>query len=415
MTDPTPTFPPGAPDAPTSPWAGPGAETPAGATAPVPPPSPYTAPSAPAAAPSPAPQAGAPYGVVPPAETLSSAPGAPYAGAGLPPYGSAQAPYGAPAYAAGVPPYGTAGAPAPQRPTRPWPWVAFGCLMAFILVVGGCTSCAVAGAVFSSLDARSRSYDGYQVPYTYDYDSDDYGYGYGYGDGYGDGYGYGYGDTSDPDAEAGTFRYDEIAELLGLDGGRIVDGACSEGLYAVGEKADIAPGLWLLGGTDAEPGEFYVFRPADGAKGAQASTDYELIRGVSYFGWYFTPLEEGDLIAYRPPEGCTMRVAGDDPVSAEPPYRNGCYRVGTDIPAGTYEVTVLRESALASDAEAGAYVMNDLEFNDGSVVDAKLVIVGGRQRVTVTDGQYLELFAAQAVPVDDAAQSAPAVRIPDQS
>ena len=42
--------------------------------------------------------------------------------------------------------------------------------------------------------------------------------------------------------------------------------------------------------------------------------------------------------------------------------------------------------------------MDDLDFDDDSIVDTQYVIPGGKQTVTVVDGQYLELFAATATP-----------------
>ena len=65
-----------------------------------------------------------------------------------------------------------------------------------------------------------------------------------------------------------------------------------------------------------------------------------------------------------------------------------------DVPAGTYAVTVQAEASAATEYESAAYVMKDLEFEDDSIVETKYVIAGGSQTITVTDGQYVELFAA---------------------
>ena len=43
--------------------------------------------------------------------------------------------------------------------------------------------------------------------------------------------------------------------------------------------------------------------------------------------------------------------------------------------------------------------MKDLDFDEDSIVNSVYVIPGGKQVVTVTDGQYLELFATTATPV----------------
>ena len=67
---------------------------------------------------------------------------------------------------------------------------------------------------------------------------------------------------------------------------------------------------------------------------------------------------------------------------------------------------VRRASALslihisATEYESAAYVMKDLEFEDDSIVETKYVIAGGSQTITVTDGQYVELFAAVMEPMN---------------
>ena len=80
------------------------------------------------------------------------------------------------------------------------------------------------------------------------------------------------------------------------------------------------------------------------------------------------------------------------------PICNGCYRVGVDIPAGTYTITAAPVDDPEVTDECAAYVMDDLDFDDDSIVDTQYVIPGGKQTVTVVDGQYLELFAATATP-----------------
>ncbi|MFR7403755.1 MAG: hypothetical protein ACLUW6_03725 [Coriobacteriaceae bacterium] len=53
----------------------------------------------------------------------------------------------------------------------------------------------------------------------------------------------------------------------------------------------------------------------------------------------------------------------------------------------------------ARPTDSAAFVMKNLDFDDDSIVDTKYVIPGGEQTVTVSNGQYLELFAATATPV----------------
>ncbi|MCI8468755.1 MAG: hypothetical protein HFJ75_04585 [Eggerthellaceae bacterium] len=361
----------------------------------------------PVAAPQPAAQ---PYAVAPgwaPGVPVPTAAGAPAPGPASYGYAPPQPPYGtAPAAGSPPPPYGypaypgyAAQPPAPPRPARRWPWVVAGFLLAFILLVGGCASCAVAHIITSSGSTRSDVTGPHDYAYPYGYDDDDLDYDELY-----DLY---HGDDVD-DGIDGVYTYGDVMTALNLMPGDPADGAFPRGLYRVGADGELAPGRYHLGGTDDAVGEYYVFERYDGD--ASEGTLYQLDDSVIYFGGYFTDLDEGDLIAFLPPEGQMMEPASDEPVAAEPPYVNGCYRVGVDIPAGTYEVTVASQSAAVTDVESGAFVMRDLAFDEDSIVETRYVIAGGRQRVTVVDGQYLELFAAQAVPAEDAegADAAPA-------
>lgn len=373
---------------------------------------PTPAPAAPAA---PAPQPPEPWAQQP-------APAAPYE-----PYAVAQpipapdaAPYGAygaaapavpqtapqqpAAYAAPEQPfYGAAGSYGGQQPPTPpvppapvygyeppaaggqkrrWPWFLLGLAVGLVIGLGGCVSCAgiMAAATFD---------DSYSDDYLYDYD-------------------YGYDDDStwpleddadildDADDPSGRLSYDDLADILEGDGLAAgtpdAEGACTEGYYTVGPEGDIPAGLYYLQGSDDALSFYYLF---DGD-----SDGYELDDGVRYYGNYFAQLDEGDLIAFMPgADGLTMYPAPATSTNPVAPYDNGCYRVGVDIPAGSYTVTALPVPEGDESGESAAFVMKDLEFNDDSIVDTQYVIAGGKQVVTVTDGQYLELYAATATPV----------------
>ena len=64
-------------------------------------------------------------------------------------------------------------------------------------------------------------------------------------------------------------------------------------------------------------------------------------------------------------------------------------------------------SAEVTTKECGAYVMKDLDFDDDSITESVYVIAGGTQTITVSDGQYLELFATTATPAGAATPDAP--------
>ena len=294
-----------------------------------------------------------------------------------PPYGQqpyGQQPYGQQPYgAAPQPPY--AGYPAqppyPSAPAAPkkkvWPWVLAGGLLVFLLGIGGCVGCASC-AVLAADRYDQYSYD---YGYSYDYPEDSY---------------------DDSSSSLEHLTYEDIREAAGDLPSNIIDGKCSSGIYRVGKAEDIQPGRYFFEGSTDEEGHFYVFSSTD------TPNSYDLESAISYFGNYFFDLEEGDLIVFMGASDDLMYTTSKAEFKAEAPYECGLYQVGTDIPAGTYTVTVLDEAAAVSDQESAAFVMKDLEFNDDSITDTKYVLKGGSQTVTVKDGEWLELFATTATP-----------------
>ena len=166
---------------------------------------------------------------------------------------------------------------------------------------------------------------------------------------------------------------------------------CAKGFYTVGPQGQIPAGLYYLEGSNEKLSHYYVFDGDDGR--------YSLDDSVQYFGNYFVDLDEGDLIVFDPGDEATMYPAPSTSTNPTAPYTNGCYRVGIDIPAGSYTITAATVGEGETDEDSAAFVMKNLDFDDDSIVDTKYVIPGGEQTVTVSNGQYLELFAATATPV----------------
>lgn len=298
-------------------------------------------------------QGTAPQPYQPYAQAAAQQPPCPGQG-GYPPYGG-QPPYP-------YQPYPTA--PVPPKKRKVWPWVLIAILVVFVLGIGGCVGC-VACSV-----AADRNYSG-----TYD-DTYDYGSGsdsYDYSDGY---------------------TLDFIKDLGSSLANTVADGQYSPGVYEVGVGKDMEPGLYYLGGSQTAEGEFYVFERMDDGTG------YEVTEMVCYFGSYFAQLEDGDVIVYwGAGDDSRLCAAAQAPAAPTAPYPSGCYRVGTDIPAGTYTITAQEgANSIEASQEAAAYAMKDLEFDDDSIVDTKYVVPGGTQTITLTDGQYLELYLAVATP-----------------
>lgn len=313
-------------------------------------------------------------------------------------YGAAQQPPVPPAPPATAPVYGYEPAAAPSGQKRRWPWFLLGLAVGLVIGLGGCASCA--GIMYAAHidDDSVRS-----MPYG---TSDDYGYGYGHGYGYGQD-GQGQGDSSSvpqmpsaPNSEstAGTYTADEIAKAIFPDGAPAeapaAGSVCKAGVYTVGASGQIPAGLYFMQGAENAESNFYIFEPVDGAAGR-----YEPDDSVVYFGNYFAQLDEGDLVVFKPAGEETMYPAPAESFGPTAPYNDGCYRVGIDIPAGSYTITTYEPSAAVTTNECGAFVMKDLDFDEDSIVNSVYVIPGGKQVVTVTDGQYLELFAATATPV----------------
>lgn len=340
--------------------------------APVPPPLPGQQPYPPQQ-----PYGSSPYGQAPQQPYYGQAPQQPYV---QPPYGAAP-----------QPPVGYAGQPYPseQKPKKKvWPWVLTGCLLVFLLGIGGCVGCV---SCAMTLDSRYNGSfdpyydDGYDGPY--DPFSDDYSYNYPYDDDYDYPY-----DDSDGWDTLGYYSYEDIKKAAGDLPGTIADGKCSPGVYRVGNGGDIQPGRYFLEGSMNEVGYFSVFDGSGSSKG------YEMETAVSYMGNYFVDLDEGDLIVFMGADSSRMYPIAVADFKPEAPYNSGLYRVGTDIPAGTYTVTVQDEAASVADEDSAAYVMKDIDFDDDSITDTKYVLKGGTQTITVRNGDWLELFAATATP-----------------
>lgn len=285
-----------------------------------------------------------------------------------------QNPYGYPygTYPAGQQPYpGMPYAPA-QPKKKKWPWILGGCLVAFFLVFGGivgCVSCSILIAedvASTTFDERYGSGSGYDDVYTYDYDPDEY-----FFDGY---------------------SADVLMDSFEVQRGAVENGSGGKGFYEVGEGKDLEPGMYYIEGSATEESQYNTFD-------YEGPDSYEFDDSVVFFGNYFVILEEGDAFIYQPAdEGLRFRPVDQASFAPAAPYGSGLYRVGTDIPAGTYEITSLDVESMSYGQDHAAYVMDDLDFEDGSITQTKYVAPGGKQTVTVADGEWLELYAAQAAP-----------------
>lgn len=265
-----------------------------------------------------------------------------------------------------------AGAAAPAQPKRKvWPWVLLACLLAFLIGLGGCAGCTAIGMLLGtepvSRDNSLHQYDYDDLPYSYD------------------------SSTSSSDTYGG-FTLDDIRNAAGSLTNDIDEGKAASGAYVVGK--DIDAGYYFLQGMTSQESNFYVFTP-------EGSGTYSLKASIVYVGHYFYNLEEGQVIVFMP-AGNDLRMipSGQADFNPSAPYTSGLYRVGEDIPAGTYTVAVSDDAPRSTTQEYAAYVMKDLEFSDDSILDTKYLLKGSKQTVTVEEGQLLELYGCTATPAN---------------
>lgn len=281
-----------------------------------------------------------------------------------------QAPYAQPSYGSAQPPANPYAAE--PKPAKKWPWILLGCALAFLMGLGGCVGFATVGMVADSLHSRAdgvHSYDFDDLPYGYDPD-----------------------ELPDSDYYGG-FTLSDIKEAAGDLPCDIDDeGKATAGVYVVGR--DIDEGLYFLQGNPSTEAEFYLFSP-------EGSGTYSMSAAVTYTGNYFADLENGQVIAFMPSAKSMLMIPADQAdFQPQTPYASGLYRVGQDIPAGTYTITVSPDAPHNASQDYAAYVMKDLDFDDDSIIDSKPLLRGSTQTVTAKDGEWLELFGTIATPTE---------------
>ena len=263
---------------------------------------------------------------------------------------------------------------APVQQKKIWPWIALACVLAFLLGLGGCVGCT---AVTTLVGAATHNREDTLHQFEYD-----------------DPYGYGLDSEELPDSDLyGGFTMDDIKDAAGDVTGDVQDGdRASEGVYVVGR--DISSGLYFMQGDASVESSYYLFTP-------EGSGTFSLKSAISYTGNYFGDLEEGDIVVFLPhvPDA-RMLPAADADFTPQAPYASGLYRVGKDIPAGTYRVSVSDTAPKGATQDYAAYIMGDLDFDDGSILDERYLLRGISQEVTVEEGQWLELFGTTASPVN---------------
>ena len=176
-----------------------------------------------------------------------------------------------------------------------------------------------------------------------------------------------------------TDELSEIDTLLKGDDLYSTDEERQPGVYYVGK--DIPAGSYWVDGDETKLTYYFKLKPTqDGS----AQTTYTVSHGNSYYGHNIVDVAEGDVLIIEE-EALPLDQMNEKFTS---PYKSGVYRVGADIPAGTYTL-----SAGKADDYYGYYVMKDLSYNEDSYLDQGYFMnVNEHPTVTLEEGTYIELY-----------------------
>ena len=153
------------------------------------------------------------------------------------------------------------------------------------------------------------------------------------------------------------------------------------GVYYVGQ--DIPAGSYWFEGNEEELAYFTILQP-------EGKDSYQVSLINNYYGHNLMDLQEGEVLVIEE-EFIPLDKLHE---TFDAPYESGVYRVGTDIPAGTY-----RLSAGDANDYYAYYIMSNLEYEPSSYVDENLFFDVNRQiTITIEEGTYLELYNLTATP-----------------
>ena len=165
------------------------------------------------------------------------------------------------------------------------------------------------------------------------------------------------------------------------------NGNYAAGVYRVGTDIP-AGGYWFTGMSD-ELSYFYILKPTK-----TGATTYNTVHINNYYGHNLANLEDGEVLILD--NQGTMVSLNQMSKTFSAPYKSGVYRVGTDIPEGTYQLIV----GDGADDYSACYVMADLNFDeDSSYLYSDYFVKGDKpETITLKAGTYVELYNMQMKP-----------------
>ena len=156
-------------------------------------------------------------------------------------------------------------------------------------------------------------------------------------------------------------------------------------MYFVG--SDLPQGSYWFTGSNDELSYFFILEPTE----TEGTFNVDHIN--NYYGHNLMEVEEGEVLVLV--NNGTMQPLDSFKETFSAPYLSGTYRVGTDIPAGTYQLSL----GEANDYSA-CYVMSDLDFDTDSYLYEAYYIEGDDpEEITLDEGTYVELYNMSMKPI----------------
>ena len=178
---------------------------------------------------------------------------------------------------------------------------------------------------------------------------------------------------------------EELAQVQAgfFEGGSVApnsEGIYPQGVFHVG--TDLPAGTYWFSGSNSALSYFFILQPtSDGA------STYNTVHVNSYYGHNLMELKDGEVLILV--NNGTMTPIAKMTQQFTSPYGSGVYRVGTDIPAGSYRVIV----GDGADDYSAYYVMSDLNYSDDSYLESDYFVSGDTgTEITLEEGTYVELY-----------------------
>ena len=171
----------------------------------------------------------------------------------------------------------------------------------------------------------------------------------------------------------------QVNALLAGDNPTSSDTKYQPGVYHIGK--DMPAGSYWVEGNDTQVTYYFVLKTEQNTSSKEA---YNVSNGNHYYGHNIIEVSEGDVLVIE--EEAVPLNQMNEKFSA--PYKSGMYRVGIDIPAGTYTL-----SAGKADDLYGYFIMKDLSYSETSYLEQSYFMnMNEHPTITLNEVTYIELY-----------------------